>query len=108
MPQLRFHAINIETVKQVSKAMTEELAAVADCPTDHFVLECIQSTYVFDGKVTKSWPYVEVYWFDRGDAAADATARIITEHLKQAGLAEIEVAFVALEKRRFYTDGEHY
>jgi hypothetical protein len=107
LPQLRFHAIREETVKAASKPMTEELASVVGCAREHFVLECVPSSYVWDGDTTQGYPYVEVYCFDRGEEAFDKMAKAITRHLLAAGCESVDVAFMLLDRRRYYEDGQH-
>lgn len=108
MPQLRFHSVEVEKVKAVSKPLTEELAAVVGCEREHFVLECLPSFYVWDGQMTEGYPFVEVYCFDRGDEGSDRMAEIITRHLVNAGCSGVDVVFMPLERRRYYEDGKHF
>jgi len=108
MPQLRFHAIDVEIVKSVSQPLTEELAKVVGCDREHFVLECLPTFYVWDGQMTQGSPFVEVYCFDRGDEVSDLMAEIITRHLIGAGCEGVDVAFMFLQRRRYYEDGKHF
>lgn len=108
MPRLRFFAIPLEQVKTVSKPLTEELATAIGVAREHFVLEHVNSTFVWDGDITEGFPYVEMHCFDRGEEAFDKMANIITHHLKEAGCASVDVVFRLLERRRYYEDGVHF
>ena len=108
MPQLRFHSVAEDKVKAVSKPLTEELAAILGCDREHFVLQCIPSSYVWDGENTEGYPFVEVYCFDRGEEAFDRMAGVVTRHLLAAGCPSVDVTFMLLERRRYYEDGKHF
>lgn len=108
MPQLRFHAISSDYVRDIALPLTEELAAIIKCAREHFVLECVASTYVWDGQVVLGHPFVEVYCFDRGEEAYDRMAESITRHLKAVGCPSVDVTFLLLERRRYYEDGRHF
>jgi len=107
MPQLRFHAISPDYVRDISLPLTEELAAIIKCAREHFVLECVESTYVWDGQEVEGHPFVEVYCFDRGEEANDRMAEVITRQLKDVGCRNVDVTFLLLERRRYYEDGRH-
>ena len=108
MPQLRFHAISLDYVQAVSQPLTEELSAIIKCAREHFVLECVASTYVWDGQEVEGHPFVEVYCFDRGEEAYDRMAETITRHLKGVGCPSVDVTFLLLERRRYYEDDLHF
>jgi len=107
MPQLRFHAISSDYVSDISLSLTEELATIIKCAREHFVLECVTSSYVWDGQVVSGHPFVEVYCFDRGEEANDRMAESITRHLQTVGCPSVDVTFLLLERRRYYEDGRH-
>lgn len=107
MPRLRFFAVSLEQVKTVSSPLTEELAEVIGCGREHFVLEHVPSTFVWDGEESEGFPYVEMHCFDRGETAFDKMAESITRHLKAAGCPSVDVVFRLLERRRYYEDGIH-
>ncbi|MBS3936947.1 MAG: DUF1904 family protein [Peptococcaceae bacterium] len=107
MPRLNFHAISEGQVKGIAKSLTDELAILIGCAREHFVLECVASTYVWDGQVVLGHPYVEVHCFDRGIEVFDRMVEIITRHLSHAGCPSVDVAFRLLERRFYYEDGAH-
>ncbi len=107
MPQLRFHAVDKEHVTVASLPLTTELARLVGCGREHFVLEHVDSRHIWDGEEVPGHPYVEVYCFDRGEQTFDKMADAITRHLQSAGCLSVDVAFMLLERRRYYEDGKH-
>lgn len=108
MPQLRFHAIEKEKLVSISTQMLDALVEVVKCPRDHFILELVNSTYIFDGEKVEAYPFVEVAWFDRGFDVQDEVASIITKSIQSAGYQEIEVAFTEFKARNYYENGKHF
>lgn len=108
MPQLRFHGVTPARLAPVSRGLLDRLARAADTARDDFTLECIASTFIFDGEEVPSFPFVEVLWFERGDAVRDACAEAITQALTESGLGEVEVFFIALDRRGYYAGGRHF
>jgi len=108
MPHLFIRGIDPEQVRAASAKLTEELAAICDCPPDYFSLECLATTAAFAGEFVASYPFVEVAWFDRGLNAQDRFARAVDRHLREAlGLPELEVAFRTYRERDYYANGEN-
>ena len=107
MPQLRFHAVSKDQINTAAHAMTTELAQLVGCAREHFVLEHIDSDYFWDGEKVIGYPFVEVYCFDRGEQVFDKMAESITHHMLAAGCPSVDVAFMLLERRRYYEDGKH-
>ncbi|WP_106478520.1 DUF1904 family protein [Phytohalomonas tamaricis] len=108
MPQLRFHGVTPARLAPVSRQLLDRLAEVTATARDDFTLECIASTFIFDGEEAPPFPFVEVLWFERGDAVRDACAAAITQALSDSGLNEVEVFFIALDKRSYYARGQHF
>ena len=107
MPQLRFHAVDSATIKKAARAMTTELGTMLECDREHFVLEQVASSYIWDTDDSTGYPFIEVHCFDRGEKAFDQMADVITKHMLAAGCQSVDVAFVLLERRRYYEDGKH-
>ncbi|WP_050616178.1 DUF1904 family protein [Bacillus testis] len=106
MPQIRFRGISVEQIKEISKPLVEELAKLCECGTDNFTLECVHSTYIFDGQTTEMYPFIEVEWFERGRKVRDAFAGILTKHVLGLGMEEVEVAFNIYREEGYYMNGE--
>ena len=105
MPRITTHAIPLETVCRASGAMLDELEALLKVPREHFALAVREDPFVRDGAVVAGDPFVEVCLFDRGQAAEDHVARIITDHLQRAGCLHVDVYLTRLERHRYFEDG---
>jgi hypothetical protein len=105
MPQLTVRGINHQTMAAVSKQLVEELAAICECGTDNFTLDCIQVTSVWDGAVVETYPFIEVAWFERGREVRDRFAESVFRHVRSAGIAEVEVAFKVYREEGYYVNG---
>ncbi|MDH4619045.1 DUF1904 family protein [Brevibacillus sp. AY1] len=108
MPHLLVRGVKAEQMAAISQPLTEELAAICQCGTDNFTIECLQTTGVFDGKIVDSYPFVEVAWFERGQETRDQFAQAVTKHVLSLGVPEVEVAFFAYQKESYYINGKHF
>lgn len=105
MPHLVIRGIEVEQVRNISTPLVEELAQICDCGTDNFMLECLQTTAVFNGQVIASFPFIEVGWFERGPEVRNRFAMAITKHVLSLGIAEVEVVFIAYREDSYYING---
>lgn len=108
MPQLIFKGVNLDTVKEISIKLVNELSLITDSPRDFFTLECVETQFIFDGELTDLYPLIEVKWFDRGQSCKDRVAVTIDKALKPFGYTSTEIFFTALEKEDYYENGKHY
>lgn len=109
MPHLRFRGMKIKELQDVSKDMLDQLVILMDLPRDHFTMEYVASTFIFDGEIDgNEYPFVTVDWFDRGDKVRAEVANIITDMLKQFDYEDIAVYFNDLEKGHYFENGEHF
>lgn len=106
MPHLLIRGVEVDQVRAVSVSMVAELAALCQCPEDHFLLECMQTAAVFRGQTVASYPFVEVAWFERGAEVRDRFAEIVDRHLRSSGLPEMEIAFRVYREDQYYANGE--
>jgi hypothetical protein len=107
MPRLRFHAVEHDKVKAASKGLAKDLAEILNIGPEHFFLECMSSNFIYDGEDVTSFPFIEVHCFDRGTEAFDRMAKVITQHMLAAGCQSVDVAFILMQRRHYYEDGEH-
>lgn len=107
MPMLRIRGIQINKIKEVSTELVEQLHTIIECPKDYFTLECMHSTFIYEGKEVEPPTIVEVAWFDRGQEVKDQVATCITKHLGE-GVHCLEVYFIPLEESSYYENGEHF
>lgn len=108
MPALRFRAIDMNKALTISKSMIDDLQELIQCPREYFSIEVVQSSFIMDEKVVEGLPVVEVLWFDRGQEVQDKAAIIITKYINILGYKNVDVIFQALEKNRYYENGEHF
>lgn len=106
MPQLRFHGVTPARLAPVSRALIDQLSEAATTARDEFTLECVASHYVFDGETVDAFPFVEVLWFERGQAVRDACAAAIDQAMRDAGYPQAETFFIALSASGYYIAGQ--
>lgn len=108
MPQLMFRGIPAEGVRAISKPLVEEMAAICSCGTDNFTLECLHVTAIFDGEYVEPHPFIDVWWFERGQEVRDRMAAAIDRHVRSLGIAELELSFRVGRVEDFYYNGRRY
>ncbi|CAH0534201.1 hypothetical protein VST7929_02109 [Vibrio stylophorae] len=111
MPHLRFRGIEADTLQTISTDLVDALVPLMNSPRLDFTLEQVHSTFVFDGEVHGNrYPFVELFWFDRGQDVQDKVAQLITEHLRAAlpAVDNIAVIFYPLTPAGYYDNGQHY
>ncbi|MEC6833807.1 DUF1904 domain-containing protein [Photobacterium toruni] len=111
MPHLRFRAIAFDTVKQLSATLVDNLQPLMECPREDFTLEHIPASFIFDGEVSDGYPFIEVFWFDRGQEVQDRVATVITAAIRKVvadNNQDVAVVFTALTPSAYYDNGQHY
>ncbi|MGF1688241.1 DUF1904 domain-containing protein [Photobacterium japonica] len=111
MPHLRFRAVEFDHLKVLSTQLVDDLLPLMACPREDFTLEHITTTFIFDGDVSEAYPFVEVLWFDRGQAVQDEVAQLITAAVRQAlhePQLDVAVIFTPLTPFAYYDNGQHY
>jgi len=106
MPQLLFRGFKAEDICQISKPLVDELAEICDCGTDNFILECLHSTSIFDGKVIETFPFIEVKWFERGLETRDLFSASIAKYIQSLNIPEFEIAFSTFREDSYYVNGK--
>ena len=108
MPQLTIRGIEPHTAAAIAVPLVQELALVCACGTDNFTLDILQVTTVSvtGGQPTDTYPFIEVAWFERGQAVRDRFAETVTRHLRQGGVSEVEIAFKVYAEAAYYVNGE--
>jgi hypothetical protein len=108
MPMLRFKGIEVTKICKISKELIDELQELIQRPRDHFTIEVDQAVYIKDGEIVEGAPVVEVSWFDREQEIQDKAAKIITKHVNYIEYPNVDVIFFALDKSRYYENGQHF
>ena len=110
MPHIRFRAVDNNILKTISVKLLDELQPIMNSPRNHFTLESIPTTFIFDGEEVSAYPFIEVLWFERGQETRDRVAKVITDclrdHVEES--LDIAVVFTALNPDAYYDNGIHY
>jgi hypothetical protein len=107
MPHLLFRGVPSERLKAVTAPLAEELAALCECGTDNFTMACLHTTDVFSTDGAESaFAFIEVGWFERGPQIRNLFAQLVTKHVAELGIAEIEIVFHAYREDSYYINGE--
>lgn len=102
-------AIKEKYVQGLSESLVSPLAAVVKTSEDNFTFEWINTRFFYRGQEDKSYPFVEVFWFERPQSVQDECARLITAQIKAFGEYEdVVVVFRVLSKVAYYENGEHF
>lgn len=105
MPQIIIKGVALDQIRAISTDLVERLSLVSNTPKDYFLLECVQSTFVFNGELAKPYPLIEVKWFDRGDQCKLAFATSITQAIRSLGYPDVEVYFTTLSPVDYFENG---
>ncbi|QOS99427.1 DUF1904 family protein [Brevibacterium sp. JNUCC-42] len=106
MPQLLLRGITAEQACNMSEALLSELAEICECGIDNFILECIPTISIFEGKQVQTYPFIHVYWFERGTEVRDRFATCVSKHVLSQGILEVEIAFSIFETNSYYVNGK--
>ncbi|CAH8221900.1 DUF1904 domain-containing protein [Vibrio aestuarianus] len=110
MPHFRFRAVEPQTVQALSKPLIDELESVMGSPREDFTFEYIYTTFFHEGEVSPAYPFIEVFWFERGQEVRDTVAQVVTKQVKEIVGEDNNVAviFTALEPSAYYDNAKHY
>ena len=78
MPHLRFRAVSVDTLQQISTPLLADLCALTGGKPEFVTLECVDSIQVRNGEREAGFPFVELVWFERPQEVQDAAAALIT------------------------------
>ncbi len=109
MPHIRFRGITEEHSAVLSQRLSEGLSDRVGVPVDHFTYEHVATRFYFDGQEGGAYPFVEVFWFDRGQSVKDEVAKFITETILHIGYkGDVAVVFMPLEPANYFENGQHF
>lgn len=108
MPLLKFKSVDQQKLLKISTDLVNDLVEIVGSPRDYFSLEHVEATFIMDGAIVKTNPFVEVAWFPRTQEVQDKVAQSITKHLISVGYLSVDVYFVKLKRERYYENGEHF
>jgi len=108
MPHLRIRGMKKDEIVKISTELLDELVRVIEVPRDHFTIEYIESTFIFDGQENENmYPFVEVLWFKRQDKMQEV-ANIITTFIKPFEYDDVTVYFTDLIPEHYFENGKHF
>lgn len=109
MPHLRFRGITEDHSAVLSNKLSEGLSDRIGAPVDHFTYEFVATRFFFAGEEAGAYPFIEVYWFDRGQEVKDQVAQFISDTVRQIGYkGDIAVVFSAIKPNNYYENGQHF
>ncbi len=110
MPHIRCRGMKRDDVAAISETLVEQLADLTKTPTAHFTIEYIPSEFIATRFGGQAYPFIELFWFDRGQEMQDAAAQVITSVVKLVAGDESEVAVVVqpFARTAYYDNGQHY
>ncbi len=109
MPHLRVRSLTPDQVAKLSTSLVSDLAEITGAPVDNFTMELVSTQFFQEGKVVTSFPFVEVFWFERPQAMQDACAALITKRVKDVvPEQDVVVVFTELAKDGYYENGKHF
>jgi phenylpyruvate tautomerase PptA (4-oxalocrotonate tautomerase family) len=110
MPHIRCRGIEREKVVEFSEHLVEQLAELTKSPAAHFTIEYIPAEFIATRFGGHAYPFIELFWFDRGQNMQDAAAQLITSVVKAALGDVVDVAVVVnpIERTNYYDNGQHY
>jgi len=109
MPHIRFKSVPDKHMKSLSKSLPKPLAKAMETTEDNFSFELIENQYYANGKKVKSYPYVEVHWFERSQDCKNKSAKLITDQIRKLTKAEdIAVIFIPIEKSNYFENAKSF
>ncbi len=109
MPHLRFRAVEKNHVQELSQNLAEILAILIETTADNFTFEHVPTTFFRSGAEEKSYPFVEVLWFERPAPVKKKVAEHLTLKIKQlTGAVDVVVVFTTLDKTSYFENGTHF
>ena len=110
MPHIRCRGMQRELVAAISETLVEQLAELTQAPAAHFTIEYIPAEFIATRFGGQAYPFIELFWFDRGQEMQDKAAQLITSVVKATAGNDVGVAIVVqpLARTGYYDNGQHY
>ena len=106
MPIIKFHAVEVNQIVEVSNEMQNSLAEAFNTSSDNITIEVISSCYISSGEVEqKPVPMVEILSFKREKNIEDAAVKVISNLLAKIGYDECDAYFIYLSPSGYYVNG---
>lgn len=110
MPHIRCRGMQRDQVVAISEVLIEQLAELTKAPAAHFTIEYIPAEFIATRFGGQAYPFIELFWFDRGQEMQDAAVKLLTS-IVRAEVGEVnEIAVVVhpLVRSNYYDNGQHY
>nr|WP_321242466.1 DUF1904 family protein [uncultured Tolumonas sp.] len=108
MPHIRCRGMQRDTVVAISETLVEQLAELTKAPAAHFTIEYIPAEFIATRFGGQAYPFIELFWFDRGQEMQDAAAQLITSIVKSKLEMDVAVVVQPLQRTNYYDNGQHY
>ena len=108
MPHIRCRGMQRDLVVAISETLVEQLAELTKAPAAHFTIEYIPAEFIATRFGGQAYPFIELFWFDRGQEMQDAAVHLITSIVKSKLEAYVAVVVQPLQRTNYYDNGQHY
>ena len=108
MPHIRCRGMQRDIVVAISETLVEQLAELTKTPAAHFTIEYIPAEFIATRFGGQAYPFIELFWFDRGQEMQDAAAQLITSIVKSKLEMDVAVVVQPLQRTNYYDNGQHY
>nr|WP_321271186.1 DUF1904 family protein [uncultured Tolumonas sp.] len=108
MPHIRCRGMQRDTVVAISETLVEQLAELTKAPAAHFTIEYIPAEFIATRFGGQAYPFIELFWFDRGQEIQDAAAQLITSIVKSKLEMDVAVVVKPIQRTNYYDNGQHY
>jgi len=97
-----------DIVVAISETLVEQLAELTKAPAAHFTIEYIPAEFIATRFGGQAYPFIELFWFDRGQEMQDAAAQLITSIVKSKLEMDVAVVVQPIQRTNYYDNGQHY
>lgn len=109
MPHLKIRGIEKKLIIENSKEIIDNLTDIIGCARNWFTLEHQETEYIFDGKITEGYTFVEIYWFPRNEEIKKKVAKYMTETIKKINNnKDCCIIFFELSGNNYCDNGEFF
>ncbi|WP_320152385.1 DUF1904 family protein [uncultured Tolumonas sp.] len=108
MPHIRCRGMQRDIVVAISEILVEQLAELTKAPAAHFTIEYIPAEFIATRFGGQAYPFVELFWFDRGQEMQNAAAQLITSIVKSKLEMDVAVVVQPIQRTNYYDNGQHY
>lgn len=109
MPHLLFRGVPALSLRSIAPELVQELAVLCNCGVDNFTVECLETTSIYGGHADgRSFPFIEIGWFERGQEVRDRFAAIVHRYMEKLESGEAEIAFRTYSENAYYIEGKPF